>query len=141
MARANERPRGPSEEAPSGSDRLVAMVAALRDSERLRPARDATLDRVALGHARRMMAAHAVGHDVGDGDPESRVSAAGVRARLIGENVAHAASVALAHRTLYESPSHRDNLLRGEFDRLGVAAIDDADGSVWVAEVYLAASR
>ncbi len=140
-ARANERPRGPSEEAPSGSDRLVAMVAALRDSERLPPlARDATLDRVALGHARRMMAAHAVGHDVGDGDPEDRLEVTGARARLVGENVAHAASIRLAHRAFYESPSHRANLLRDEFDRVGAAVLDDPDGSVWVAEVF-AASR
>ncbi len=121
----------------SEADRLLAMVSALRDVERLPPlTRDPTLDAVALAHARLMLAARTVGHDVGDGDPADRVEATGVRARLVGENVAHAASIRLAHRALYESPSHRENLLRGEFDRVGAAVLDDADGSVWVAEVF-----
>jgi uncharacterized protein YkwD len=119
------------------ADHLLAMVGALRDRERLPPLqRDALLDRVALAHARRMMAARTVGHDVGDGDPVARIEASGARAQLVGENVAHAASVRLAHRALYESPSHRENLLRAEFDRVGAAVVTDADGSVWVAEVF-----
>jgi uncharacterized protein YkwD len=59
----------------------------------------------------------------------------------VGENVAHAASVLLAHRALYESPSHRANLLQGAFDRLGVAVLRDADGSVWVDEIFTASLR
>ena len=121
----------------SSADRLLAMVSALRDRERLPGlARDAKLDTIALTHARRMLAARTVGHDLGDGDPGDRVARAGVRARLVGENVAHAATVKLAHRALYASPSHRENLLREEFGRVGVAVVDDPDGSVWVAEVF-----
>ncbi len=124
------------------ADALTAMVASLRDSERLpRLARDPRLDALALAHVQRMIAARTVGHDVGDGDPADRLDATGARARLVGENVAHAASVRLAHRALYESPSHRANLLRGEFDHIGVAVLGDADGSVWVAEVFAAGLR
>jgi uncharacterized protein YkwD len=133
------RPPGP---VGTSADHLLAMVGALRDAERLRPlARDPSLDDVALAHAHRMLTARTVGHDVGDGDPEDRVLAAGVRARLVGENVAHAASIRLAHRALYDSPSHRANLLRAEFDRVGAAVLADADGSVWVAEVFAAGPR
>jgi uncharacterized protein YkwD len=134
--------RAPGEDVTSsgdGADRLLAMVSALRDDERLPAmARDRGLDALALAHARRMLAARAVGHDVGDGDPEARLEATGARARLVGENVAHAASVRLAHRALYESPSHRANLVRSEFDRVGAAVLDDVDGSVWVVEVFAA---
>jgi uncharacterized protein YkwD len=130
----------PDEASASGADRLLAMLSALRTAERLPPlARDKTLDAVARAHAERMKHTGTVAHDVGDGDPESRISAAGVRARLVGENVAHAASVRLAHRALFESPSHRENLLRSEFDRVGVAVVDDEDGSVWVAEAFAGA--
>jgi uncharacterized protein YkwD len=126
----------------SEADRLLAMVAALREIERLPPlTRDPSLDAVALAHARVMLATRTVGHDVGDGDPAARVEKAGAHARLVGENVAHATSVRLAHRALYESPSHRENLLRSEFDRVGAAVLDDADGSVWVAEVFAAEAR
>jgi uncharacterized protein YkwD len=118
------------------------MVSSLREIEHLPPlARDPNLDAVALAHARLMLAARTVGHDVGDGDPAQRVAATGQRARLVGENVAHAASVRLAHRALYESPSHRENLLRDEFDRVGGAVLDDPDGSVWVAEVFAGGAR
>jgi uncharacterized protein YkwD len=87
------------------------------------------------------MQAHTVGHDVGDGDPAERLQNAGLFAKESGENVAHAQSVRLAHRALYASPSHRTNLLRQEFDRAGLAVLDDADGSVWVAEVFAADLR
>ena len=143
-----EAPIAPGEEAArsvrtaSESDALLLMVASLRESERLVPlVRDARLDALALSHARHMLAARTVGHDVGDGDPQERLEDSGARARVVGENVAHAASIRLAHRALYASPSHRANLLRDDFTRVGVAAVDDADGSVWVVELFAAGLR
>jgi uncharacterized protein YkwD len=116
---------------------LSAMVTSLRSQQSL-PAlrRDARLDAVAAAHAQRMKAAHTVGHDVGDGDPAQRLQNAGLSAREAGENVAHAQNVLLAHRALWQSPSHRANLQHPEYDAFGVAVLDDADGSVWVAEVF-----
>ncbi len=125
--------------APDETTALLAMLTALRREENLRPlAHDARLDALALAHASRMKQVHTVGHDVGDGDPAQRLQNAGLIAKESGENVAHAQSVRLAHRALYASPSHRTNLLRQEFDRAGVAVVDDPDGSVWVAEVFAA---
>jgi uncharacterized protein YkwD len=131
----------PGEEAGSGvsdpADALAAMVGAMRASERLpRLVSDPRLDAVARAHALRMKQARTVGHDVGDGDPTERLDSAGLHAREIGENVAHAQSVVLAHRALYASVSHRENLLRAAFTRIGVAVLGDPDGSVWVAEVF-----
>jgi uncharacterized protein YkwD len=77
-----------------------------------------------------------VGHDVGDGDPAQRLQDASIPAREAGENVAHAATVRLAHRALWSSPSHRANLLRGDFTRAGFGVAEDADGSVWVSEIF-----
>jgi uncharacterized protein YkwD len=139
--RATPNLAAPGEDAGSGvsdrTDALARMVAAMRASERLpRFLRDRRLDAVARAHALRMKEARMIGHDVGDGDPTQRLDNAGLRATEIGENVAHAQSVVLAHRALYASVSHRENLLRTEFTRLGVAVLDDPDGSVWVAEVF-----
>jgi uncharacterized protein YkwD len=50
--------------------------------------------------------------------------------------VAHAGNVVLAHRALWSSPSHRDNLLQTRFDRLGIGVRSDPDGSVWVTELF-----
>jgi uncharacterized protein YkwD len=131
----------PGEDAAAGAtdddEALERMVAAARRDARRRPLeRDARLDAIARAHARRMMAVHALGHDVGDGDPSERLEGRGLSAGETGENVAHAASVALAHRALYASPSHRENVLGGRFERLGVAAVRDRDGSVWVTETF-----
>ena len=116
---------------------LAAMIQSLRASRGLPAlARDARLDAVAAAHAARMKAAHTVGHDVGDGDPAERLQNASISAREAGENVAHAQSVVLAHRALWESPSHRANLEHASYDSFGVAVLDDPDASVWVAEVF-----
>ena len=122
----------PAADAPA---RLTAMVNALRDAEGLaKVTREPSLDSVAALHARKMMEARTVGHDVGDGEPPRRLQSAGIFVRESGENVAHAATVPLAHRALWESPSHRANLLRADFVRAGIGVAEDADGSVWVCE-------
>jgi uncharacterized protein YkwD len=116
---------------------LASMIDAMRTGEKLPPLlRDRRLDAVAMAHARRMKQAHTLGHDVGDGDPAERLANAGLSAKETGENVAHAQSIVLAHRALYASVSHRENLLHAAFTHLGVAVLDDPDGSFWIAEVF-----
>ena len=83
-----------------------------------------------------MMRVRQVGHDVGDGDPKDRLERTGIFLPLVGENVAHAANVVLAHRALWSSPSHRDNLLQPRFDRVGIGVSSDPDGSVWVTQLF-----
>ncbi|CAN5290170.1 hypothetical protein BH09MYX1_BH09MYX1_53310 [soil metagenome] len=118
-------------------DALFRMIAGLRVEQGLRATlRDPRLDTLAAAHAQRMKDAHTVGHDVGDGDPSTRLQRAGLSAHEAGENVAHAQTVALAHRALWASPSHRQNLQRPEYDRVGIAVLDDADGSVWACEIF-----
>ena len=119
-------------------DVLAAMASAARASSGAAPlVRDARLDDVAKNHARRMAQAHVLAHDAGDGDPADRLRAAGLAGAAIGENVASAPSVALAHRALWRSPSHRANLVRRDFERFGVAAVRDERGAVWVAEEFV----
>jgi uncharacterized protein YkwD len=135
----------PGEDASPGSkddDRLAAMVAAARAAGGLRPlGRDARLDAVAREHAARMAAAHELAHDAGDGDPVERLRDAGLDPREAGENVAHAASLPLAHRALWASPSHRANLLGREFDRIGVGVARDSHGDAWVVESFAGGLR
>jgi uncharacterized protein YkwD len=127
---------------PTDAATLQAMIEAMRAAEHL-PAlvRDPRLDAVAEAHARRMMRTGSVGHDLGDGDPGARLAAAGLSARVAGENLARAKTVQLAHRALYASPSHRANLVRGTFDRLGLAVVEGDDGSRWVAELFASGLR
>jgi hypothetical protein len=118
---------------------LYGMVNAARESERSAPlTRDARLDELAQAHAEAMRRAHKTAHDAGDGDLNQRLAAAGLELRA-GENVAHAASAALSHRALWASPSHRENLLFPDFDEIGIGVAPDADGTLWVCELFATA--
>ena len=105
---------------------LLAMIQVLRKNEHL-PAftPDPRLDAVAIAHARRMLQARGIGHDVGDGDPARRLEAVNVRARSWARTSPMPRRSALAHRALYASPSHRSNLLSTTFDRVGVGIMRD----------------
>jgi len=119
------------------ADALAAMVNAARESEGLEQlTRDARLDRVAQAHAEMMRDTHRLAHEGSDGAPADRVAAAGIAVSAVGENVAHAADAKHAHRTLWQSPSHRSNLLETHFDALGVGVARDADDTLWVCEVF-----
>lgn len=123
-------------------DHLARMVFAARAVAGIRPlVRDRRLDALAHAHAVRMAARHDLSHDADDGSPVDRLRAAGLDARDFGENVAHAQSVALAHRALWASPSHRANLLGGDFDRVGLGVARDERGDAWITETFAGALR
>lgn len=118
-------------------DGLLAMVNAARHSEHSPPlVRDRALDDIAQRHAEAMRKLKRIAHDAGDGPPPARVEAAGVDVLAFGENVAHALDLRRAHRALWASPSHRENLLQARFDRVGIGIAIDPDGSLWVCEVF-----
>lgn len=119
------------------ADALLHMVNQARANEHS-PAlrRDARLDAIALRHAEAMHKLRRIAHDAGDGDPRARVEAANIDVLAAGENVAHALDVTRAHRALWASPSHRENLLQPRFDGVGIGIVPDADGSIWVCEVF-----
>jgi hypothetical protein len=99
---------------------------------------DATLQKIAEAHARTMMRNKKLAHDAGDGLPDVRVGSS--YATLVGENVAHAHSLAAANLGLSRSPSHRLNRMRKEWTHVGIGVANDEDGSVWVTELYAARS-
>lgn len=124
-------------DAASDDQRLALMITAARASVGLAPlARDPRLDALAIDHASRMARDHELAHDAGDGDPLDRMHAAGLQPRDAGENVAHAATLPLAHRAFWASPSHRLNLLGRSYDRMGLGVARDARGDVWVVETF-----
>lgn len=131
----------PGEDAATGavddSEALARMLFAARESVTQHAlGRDRRLDEVALAHCARMSRAQALAHDVGDGDPEARLDAVGLETRLTGENVAHAATVVQAHRALWASPSHRMNMVRSDYQRVGIGVVHGEGGDVWVTELF-----
>jgi uncharacterized protein YkwD len=133
--------RAPGEDAASSarddSEALTQMLSIARaDAGQPALQRDGRLDRVALAHSLRMSRAQALAHDAGDGSPEERLDAAGLGGRLTGENVARAPTLTEAHRALWDSPSHRMNMLRSEFQRVGIGVTRGTGGDVWVTEIF-----
>ncbi len=116
---------------------LLTMVNLARSTEQSPPlVRERELDAVAQRHAEAMLKAKRIAHDAGDGLPPARIEAAGLSVLAAGENVAHALDLTRAHRALWASPSHRENLLQPRFDRIGIGIARDPDGSLWVCEVF-----
>ncbi len=142
-----EPPASPQEEGAPGEEfdaaggseesRLASMVNAARVACGRAPVeRTAVLDAVAHQHAVRMSTAHELAHDVGDGDPLERLTSAGVIGVEVGENVGRARTLVTAHRQIWNSPSHRANLLSERFRRAGFAVVRDQNGEAWVVEEF-----
>jgi len=136
--------KAPGEDASNARDdprlALYAMVNAARESEGSAPlARDPRLEALAAEHAEAMRRTHKTAHDTGQGDPNQRLERAGLELSA-GENIAHAGSAVLAQRVLWASPSHRENLLFHGYDLVGIGVAPDADGTLWVCQIF-ASSR
>lgn len=56
--------------------------------------------------------------------PAERADRAGIQYKVIGENLAFAPDVYLAHQGLMNSPGHRANILSPDYGRVGIAVID-----------------
>lgn len=84
---------------------------------------------VARRHAARMAAEGRIYHN-----PNLRDDVAGWRA--VGENVGMGGSAARIHDAFMASPSHRANILDREFTEVGMGTAVDADGTLFVVQVF-----
>ncbi|NIA25705.1 MAG: hypothetical protein GWP04_09070 [Gammaproteobacteria bacterium] len=57
------------------------------------------------------------------GNVADRVKKAGIPYRILGENLALAATPQIVHDGLMASPGHRENILRPEFTRVGIGVV------------------
>lgn len=86
------------------------------------------LNDVADAHAKAVCRSARVAHTLApDSDPEARLRAAGIEARVVGETVARSTSVANAYRSLMRSASHRLTLLDRRFTEAGIATAQSGD--------------
>lgn len=98
-------------------ERVAAGLSPLRVNEQMRG--------VAQAHSRDMFTRRYFSHyDPEGNDAGDRLTAAGVRFSVAGENLAYAPDVASAHDGLMKSEGHRANILEGRFGRMGIGVID-----------------
>lgn len=109
---------------------LVTHINDLRSGEGLRPlAVHGELAAKATGWARTMAGAGRIWHSVlSDGVTVDWVS--------LGENVGTARTAAALHRAFVNSPRHYENLVRPDFDFVGIG-VADLDGVLYAAEVFM----
>lgn len=55
---------------------------------------------------------------------------------MLGENVGMGGSVDSLHQAFMNSPSHRANILEGDFNQISVGVTVDEDGTIFVTEVF-----
>lgn len=98
---------------------------------------DPELTEVARRHSADMFARGYFAHVSPDGlDPFDRITAAGISYRAAGENLALAPTLSIAHTGLMNSPTHRDNVLRPAFGRVGIGIMDGGARGLMVTQNF-----
>jgi hypothetical protein len=109
---------------------FVSKANAERTSRGLRAYTVASdLSVVARRHAERMAAKHSLYHNPNLG---SEVSGW----QVVGENVGMGGDVQSIHQAFMDSPEHRANILARDYTEIGVGTVVDADGVLWVTQVF-----
>ena len=121
-----------------GTGPLPARLDALREVRGASPLRPNRLLRQAANrHAQAICRAGVAAHRLASSDPESRLAAQGIQARVVGEAVARVAPRADPLQALVESPGHAAALVDRRFTDVGVGEARTADRRCVV--VFLAA--
>jgi hypothetical protein len=85
---------------------------------------DEHLAQSAHTHARLMVAKNDLSHQLpGEADLKERVGVTGLRFTSAAENLALAPTVETAHDGLMKSPHHRENIMNGEYNAVGIAIV------------------
>jgi uncharacterized protein YkwD/uncharacterized membrane protein required for colicin V production len=129
---------GEGRPAPDLEKKMWALVNAERTKRGLNALRwDDRLRDVGRLHSQDMLRRGYFAH----ADPEGKTVADRMKARdltyvVVGENLALAPTLPIAHEGLMESPGHRANILHPEFERLGVGAIDARPYGIMFTQVF-----
>lgn len=87
---------------------------------------DPELQEVARSYAKTMLVHGFFSHvsQVDGSSPAERAEAFGVEYMVLGENLAYAPDVYIAHQGLMNSEGHRKNILSADYGRVGIGVID-----------------
>ncbi|HEX5661326.1 MAG TPA: CAP domain-containing protein [Polyangiales bacterium] len=130
-ARAPTVDRGPVE----SDARAVTehLLRAIRDERKKRKlpalAIDVTLTSIALAHSQDMVEHGFIAHtSKRTGDATARIARAGLKPRLVLENIGRGYSASELHRGLMESPGHRGNILHPDARQIGIGVVAEREG-------------
>lgn len=137
---SSEAPPGSSEGNPSTSESIESLrerMLALVNSERAKANLPGLVvqpwaESIAAEHSIRMAVAKSIWHN----DDYFANGRKAMGANLLGENVAMGVSVEGAHRSLMESPPHRQNILDPRFAHLGIGIARGEDEMIYVTQGF-----
>jgi uncharacterized protein YkwD len=122
--------------APSNADVRVMLAAlnAERTSRGLEPlGLDPNLCKLAANYASDMATRHFFSHRSPDGStPFVRMDRAHIHYGYAGENIALDSDPQSAAQALWNSNPHRENILEPHYAKVGIGAIQSADGEIFV---------
>lgn len=117
-----------------GEEAMIVLVNHERTSREVGSLEfDANLREVARSHSEDMFKRGYFSHYSPEGQTVAdRADKEGVNFLVIGENLAYAPSLELAHNGLMNSPGHRANILSTDFRRIGIGIVDGGIyGKMW----------
>lgn len=98
---------------------------------------DAKLRKVARGHSADMFNKGYFSHYSQEGESVAdRAQKAGVDFLVIGENLAYAPNLELAHQGLMNSPGHKANILSYDFGKIGIGIANGDEFSIMFTQVF-----
>lgn len=125
----------PAVDTAAAANEFVARINDLRASQGLAPlAVDPALTTIAMDWTLQMAATSTLSHR-----PNLAAVAPGDWTRL-GENVGYGSAVESLHEAFVASPGHYANLIKPEYQYIGVAVVM-AGSTMWVTENFMTASR
>jgi uncharacterized protein YkwD len=98
---------------------------------------DPELTNVARNHSRDMFERGYFSHYTPEGkDPFDRMKAANVQFVAAGENLALGQTLPICHQGLMNSPGHRANILRPNYNRLGIGILDGGIHGLMISQEF-----
>lgn len=110
---------------PAAEEQLVQLVNQERARFDMSPlVIDKRLRDIARQHSEIMAQKHSLSHQFsGEKTVRERVAGTGIRFNFSGENVAYDSEVKGVHEGLMFSPPHRENILRPQFNSIGIGVV------------------
>ncbi|HEY6879134.1 MAG TPA: CAP domain-containing protein [Polyangiales bacterium] len=111
-------------------EHLLSAIEEERRKHKLPPLTiDVRLTEIALAHSEDMVAHGFIAHtSKRTGDATARLNHAGLKARLVLENIGRGYSASELHRGLMESPGHRGNILHPDARQIGIGVVAEREG-------------
>ena len=108
---------------------MLELVNQERETAGLKPLTwDKDLAEAARAHSRLLAQHRSLSHQfMGEPDLTKRAGAAGAAFSSVGENIGYAPDVDVAHNGFMNSPHHRENILRPDFNAVGIAIVPRGD--------------